>query len=129
MHITSSNAYSLLSTADVHLQFSKRPPNALRRVLFLEKFPCSNFLSFKPFLLNKADAYALFWCFQVPPSSAILLYLPHNFYNSKSVDSDIVWVRPPSPAPKNTVHFCERYFFMFIRGRTKPDDGVNKTIL
>lgn len=52
-------------------------------------------------LLSKADAYALFWCFQVPPSSAILLYLPHNFYNSKSVDSDIVWVRPPSPAPQS----------------------------
>ena len=104
---------------------SECPPEGFifRKVSMLE------FSFIQAILLNKADAYALFWCFQVPPSSAILLYLPHNFYNSKSVGSDTVRVRPPPPAPKKHRPFSGRYFFMFRRGRTKPDDGVNKTVL
>ena len=48
--------------------------------------------------------------------------------DSKSVDSDIVWVRPPSPAPKRTVLVKRGRFFFSRGGRTKPDDGVNKTV-
>ncbi len=34
---------------------------------------------------------------------------------------------PATGTKKSTVPFVERCFFMF-RGRSKPDDGVNKTI-
>ena len=32
--------------------------------------------------------------------------------DSKSVDSDIVWVRPPSPAPKNTAPIGAVFFIL-----------------